>query len=337
MRAKILISLVLTLEALSLAIVMLGGPVWTTWAGFVALHAGASAWVAVLLHPLLPERLRTTPRAGMPWIGLFAFFIPYLGALALSVTLVVISRLPERDRRVPWRGVALPTMSGQAGFITTERPYGEGGILGVVSHAADPGRRVDAVLATQELEVREAVPILQVALKDAVDDVRLLAYSILDRMELEINSKIRGLLERLEDDEENVAIHYRLAHAYWELGYAGLAQGEVLGHILSKCRLHAETALGIDPENGHLHYLMGRLELKSKNFEASYASFVRAVDCGVPYESVAVFYSEIAFEERSWARVRVALRRVDPLKIRVRPLWGVARYWLEEDELLEFA
>ncbi|GAL03027.1 extracellular matrix protein PelE [Photobacterium aphoticum] len=57
-------------------------------------------------------------------------------------------------------------------------------------HNTDPERRALAVTAIRQLPRQHAVPLLQLALKDLTDDVRLLAYASLESIETQINESI---------------------------------------------------------------------------------------------------------------------------------------------------
>ncbi|PMZ42773.1 transporter, partial [Pseudomonas sp. GW247-3R2A] len=91
-------------------------------------------------------------------------------------------------------------------------------------------------LATRRMPGKEAVPILKLALGDPSDDVRLLAYSMLDKQESDINLHIQIALGELVNANAKTAgaLHGRLARWYWELAYLGLAQGSVLDHVLTQ-------------------------------------------------------------------------------------------------------
>ncbi|MGZ0843230.1 HEAT repeat domain-containing protein, partial [Klebsiella pneumoniae subsp. pneumoniae] len=67
----------------------------------------------------------------------------------------------------------------------------------VLRHAPDPNQRLTAIFATRRMPGKEAIPILKLALRDPADDVRLLAYSMLDQKESRINQRIEAALGRL--------------------------------------------------------------------------------------------------------------------------------------------
>ena len=64
-----------------------------------------------------------------------------------------------------------------------ELMFNDGGLQDVLRHAPDTEKRMAALFATRRMPPREAIPILKLALRDPADDVRLLAYSMLDKRE----------------------------------------------------------------------------------------------------------------------------------------------------------
>ncbi|MFO6383442.1 HEAT repeat domain-containing protein, partial [Pseudomonas aeruginosa] len=70
--------------------------------------------------------------------------------------------------------------------------FSDGGLQDVLRHAPDPNQRLTAIFATRRMPGKEAIPILKLALRDPADDVRLLAYSMLDQKESRINQRIEA-------------------------------------------------------------------------------------------------------------------------------------------------
>ena len=91
--------------------------------------------------------------------------------------------------------------------------FNDGGLQDVLRHAPDTEKRMAALFATRRMPPREAIPILKLALRDPADDVRLLAYSMLDKQESEINLRIEAALRQLAVAEgaHRTALHDALA------------------------------------------------------------------------------------------------------------------------------
>ncbi len=316
------------LEITSIVFLAEALPVTHSVAWFLVLHLLASTLYAFARD----ARPYDAPVGGWERVWRFgcAAFLPALGILGWTAMNGVLASLPARERRRDFVPISAPPLPMTRKRRSEQLPFGEGGLIGVVRHANDPERRLQAVLASRQLPGRESVPILKFALKDPIDDVRLLAYSLLDRMELDINARIKRLLDSLKESEEGSRGHlyFKLAHEYWELAYAGLAHGEVMGHLLSQVRENAEHGLELDPGNSQLHLLLGRLHLKTQDLDSASFHLQRAIECGFPQNAIAPYEAELAFAYRDFDRVRERLRATDPTRLMTRPLREVATSWL---------
>jgi len=104
--------------------------------------------------------------------------------------------------------------------------YNEGSVIGILESSSIEEQRIKAVLNTRQMTDQEAIPILKMALLDPVDEVRLLAYSMLDKKEKNIGHAIHQQIQTLDNSASNpVRVHLRLAESYWELSYLGLVTG----------------------------------------------------------------------------------------------------------------
>ena len=125
---------------------------------------------------------------------------------------------------------------------------------------------MQSLLTLQAVPNRVANPILEELLGDTTEDVRLVAFGMLDAAEKKIAKEIRFETERQSQDltrEQRYDALQRLAELNWELVYACLIQGELRLHILQQARTHLEAALalGIPPGSG-LIFLQGKILLE---------------------------------------------------------------------------
>lgn len=292
-------------------------------------HAMACALLALALWTLLPKRFKRP----LPWAPLFlfsiAFFIPLVGVI--GVVLAVFPALYRQRRREEqvWQTLGVPGLP----FRPLERRHSpmfqDGGLQDVLYLATDPERRLNALLATRRMPSHESVPILKLALRDPADDVRLLAYSMLDQKESGINQRIERLLTQLSQNQDGntVALHAGLARWYWELAYLGLAQGSVLDHVLAQARHHAERSLA-GQANPETQLLAGRIALEQNDVSAARAFFKLAESGGIQFEKVAPFVAEAAFVAGEYQQVPQLLARLPAHALNRPPFADLARYWL---------
>ena len=296
---------------------------------FWGAHLLGSLAGALLLLQLTPAPYnRPAPRA-FALYGALCLTLPVLGLLGLLLAVWPAFVILRRQRAQGYRQVRVPELPYRPLEVRAQPIYGLAGMIGILRHATSTDRRVKAVMATRQMSSQEAIPVLKEALRDPADDVRLLAYAMLDAKEEAINAGIRQLQQRLQRSrpEEQARLHERISGSYWELAYLGLAQGEVLRHVRTQALEHLERALTLGPTEPGLHVQHGRLLLGQRRWHEALAAFDRAVAAGVPAASVAPYQAEIAFEQRDFTTLRDQIAHLGASARKSERLAAVAAYW----------
>lgn len=295
---------------------------------FCLMHGAACLCLTAGMWPFLPRRYRQP----LPWSGLFlfslAFFIPVLGVLGVALAVFPALYFPRRQVSDVWKQTAIPELPFRASEPDMRSMMSAGGLHDVLRHALNPNKRLSAILATRRMSSREAIPILKLALKDPADDVRLLAYSMLDAQESGINLKIKNLLADLQaaPAEQRALLNASLAQHYWELVYLGLAQGSVLEHMLQCAREHIEKAVG-ERSAAEDWLLCGRIALEQQRLMAAQEAFAQAEALGMDVSQVASYRAEVAFICRRFHEIPGWLAQLNPEDRQRLPFSALARYW----------
>ncbi len=122
------------------------------------------------------------------WQILILFFlmcllIPFISGLGLLVSLSINSYFSKSYIEEISNIVKTPKLPGELIQIMQLSNYKGGSLLGVLESSTIDNQRIKVVLKTRQMVDKEAIPILKKALLDPVDEVRLLAYSMLDKKE----------------------------------------------------------------------------------------------------------------------------------------------------------
>jgi hypothetical protein len=251
----------------------------------------------------------------------FALFLPALGLIGLGLMLALRARSSFRKRLGGLIETDSPVLPGSPLHTDESARFGPGSLEGILRHSKDAETRLRVVLACRQLPGRLAVPLLRLALRDTVDDVRLLAYAVLESKERKIQSEIQALLGRA--DREGLASHSLTAHAklaelYWELVYQGLVEGELLAFSLEKVLSHTAEVMGASNDHPRMAFLAGRaLLLRGRTAEAR-AMLNDSLRRGLPAEVVGPYLAEVSFLERKPDDVRRQIAAVAPTA-RLRP------------------
>ncbi|AVA34816.1 MULTISPECIES: hypothetical protein [Cupriavidus] len=312
----------------ALALLFSGGTGLPLLLGFLTLQGAAAALLGLALWRLLPRRFRTPFVWSYGYLAAFCFFVPAGGVLVCMGSLLFSKLFPRRGSNSGIASVALPE------FVThlIQRVTHGGGarLRAQLGNTRAPlPERMTALVAMQSMPTRTASPVLRELLADSTDDIRLLAYGMLDGAEKQLTQKILAELPRLESADSPQArgeINQRLADLYWELIYQNLVQGDVYRYTASQVERYASAALEIDGNIAALWYMRGRLAL-TRNAPAEAREFLaRAEALGFARDRVLPLLAEAAYLERDYATVRRLMADFDspsPLPL-VRPL---LRYW----------
>ncbi|SDS01841.1 hypothetical protein SAMN05216421_0754 [Halopseudomonas xinjiangensis] len=290
-------------------------------------HAAASALLALAVWRLLPTRYRRP----LPWAPLFlfslAFFIPVLGAMGVVAAVFPALYTQRQHGEQMWQAIGVPKLPFRPLENRRSPMFHDGGLQDVLHLASDPERRLAALMATRRMPDHDSIPVLKLALRDPADDVRLLAYSMLDQKESRINQRIERLLGEIgPEGAGSAAQHAALARWYWELAYLGLAQGSVLEHVLMQAWNNGMRSLELEP-NPELELLAGRIALERGEVVTARHQFNMARVQGVSPDKVVPFLAEAAFVTGRYTEVRRLLASLPAEAVLRPPFSDVARYW----------
>jgi polysaccharide biosynthesis protein PelE len=326
-RAALLLSAGLLAEIVALAIAL-----EHAWIALVVHLVGVAPFALGLLASL-PRPYGAPSRIAAGVLGAIALFMPVLGMLGLVIVFPIAIARQKPYVELPWQEVQVPDLPYKPLFLgETPVRAAEGALAEVLRHATDPDKRVAAVMALRHMDDRLAMPLLRIALKDPVDDVRLLAYAMLDKKDQTIAKRIQERQAALVDAPERQKFFLRryLAQDFWEMAYLGLATGDVLGYVLEQSATHLLEALTIREDAG-ARFLLGRIRLRQGRADEAEAELLRAQAGGLPDPVVLPYLAEAAFIARQYGAVKERLGRLEARFVKRPPLDAVVAYWAEAE------
>lgn len=262
---------------------------------FLVLHAGACVLAARVLGRKLSEERAMAELRTQALLFALTFFLPFAGLPGL-VACIALYRPPRRSGPEAYEFFELPPLPYRARPHRADLLDTDFNLAAIVGGSQEVDPRMRALLAAGKQPGGIGVPILQGALRDGVDEVRLLAHSLLETRE-------RGLYGALAADTAALAqapeaqrprLHARQAFLSWELVYTGLASGDVAAHLLSEALGHAEAACAREEDAG-LRLLMGRIHLHRGDAASAREALRRALDLGFAPHLVLPYLAEAAY------------------------------------------
>lgn len=295
--------------------------------GFLTTHMLASALLATLVLMAM-RRSYAWPRTAT-WLFFFCLSacIPVLGVIGILGTMACLPLLPAPGSRVHFLSLRMPELDPH------EHPPGEAfrqaGLRQFLRNDRAPiDQRLRALVGLQNAPVRFASPLLRDLLAASSEDLRLLAYGMLETREKRLNAEIhtwRTTWQDAPDEATRQAAARRLSALYWEIIYQELAQGDLRHHAAEESLRFLEEAL--DPHDASLQLRHGRLLHELGRSAEAEEAYRNAIKLGLPAPRVQPYLAELAFERRDFAEVRSLLAKLHdyPDQRRITPIldfWG---------------
>ena len=194
--------------------------------GVLTLHLGlaaaGAAGVVTLATALASQKdVDLTPldrRASLAIGGLALAFGVFLPAIAIYLGFVGRRIVPVRA----WDHLDPAEIVDRAPRRTAHRNVVVSELFATLSDrsAENAEHRFQTLLLTRFLPPRQAILVLKLALKDPSDEVRLFAFSRIERFRSSIESNIKALEQaRIAGGDDAARVVLRLAENHWELAY----------------------------------------------------------------------------------------------------------------------
>ena len=280
-------------------------------ASYFSLHAVASALVTWMAWLLLPGNYKNpiVPSCALLWA--FAFFIPVLGIAAILIVVQVAQRFPRILRTERYVTVRMPEFSGVQREATERSDLRAGDARRILKDATLPlETRLRVLVALQSMEPKAAVPLLISLLSDPSEDIRLLAYSMVDSWEKDLVQKIQRANAELEEARQSdstatvVNSLRRLAELHWTQADTGLARGDLRRFALEHAQKYCEQVQLLDSRAPGIWALYARILTELGHLEAAVKAVKMARRLRMPMAEAFSLMAQIAYAQGNYAAVR---------------------------------
>ena len=271
---------------------------------------------------------RNELRRLLPLLLLLPLLVPF-GGFGLALGAVLGFQLPRVKKKDPIQLVSQPPLPFKPLDLNSGLTFADGGLYDILRHSPDVDKRLTAVTAATRMRNSDAVPILKLAMRDAVDDVRLLAYSVKDKIENRITADIRETQAELEKagDAERPDLHRILAFSSWEMVYLDLVEGSLRDYMIKETIEHSEACITLKPD-GAITMLLGRAQLAGGNLDAAEAAFQASLERGLRSATIAPYLAEVAYLRADFQGVQDQLAKLPEEQRERASLREVCEMWL---------
>ncbi len=328
MRIKVLGIFAIILDLLAISSYGLTLSMLSETAIFLFLHLVAVFTLVSWSWQRMPAEFKETKFTHFIVMTIICILFPIAGPFAFMLWMNALMRIMQLADYTHVKGVDSPFFEEEEKFYPPQ--FSEGGAVGRLRHPELPvTKRVQAILAIDASTHRERTNIIRKALGDTEDEVRLVAFGLLENQEKDITDEIhhmRAVLDRLETPEKQALVQRRLSTLYWELIYQNLVQGDILEYSIERAEFYALEAKKILTNDMNIDILLGRFYLYKKEYDIALEAFKQADEIGAPSSRVLPYMAEIYFYQRNFKELRKLLARDHSLREAV-SLSHVVKFW----------
>ncbi len=303
----------------------------------VAVDAASAAldlhfWLWHLACVILAERA-TQARHDQPprWYTLaFFFFLPVLGLSSYLIYLLWHRFWKHTTPTYHFQRIELPHFSMPRHQRAPAIRHGQIGRILQQNHLPLQ-LRLRSLLTLQSVPTRQSARLLRESLSDAQDDLRLLAYGMLEQREKDLSLRLQQALDQQamgqeQDDSERAAAERTLAELYWELVYQNLSEGHMRQYALERTQHHVRQALRLAVRDAGLWALYGRWHLLQGDVRTAEAAWQVALRQGYPRLRLLPYLAETAYLQHDYVHLRKLCRQM-PLSSGLSALQNSLRFW----------
>lgn len=324
----LLIPIGLVIDLLAASAIIAGWPVSANLVVLLIAHLIGAGLVALGVYFALPRIYRAPTVGALAYIALSAVLAPVLGPLGLTLAMLGGLYLPYREKPRQWDTLEIPDLPFQPVPVEPNDVFLRDGLSSVLMHFDDRNRRQQAIAACRHLPRRQAVPILRSALGDSADEVRLLAYAMLNSIERDLERQIATVQDTIAaGGDPDGELHEEKAQLFWEFSYLQLARGSVEELMLTKARDAIDIAIERQA-TAQRWLLRARICLELAETDATEEALTRAEQLGLEEDDSAPRWAELAFRRGHFDAVAPALRRMSEKATSNPVMRPVVEYWL---------
>lgn len=323
-----LLSTVVALIADVLAVrALLGAGFWAGHTGmeFILWHGLAMVCAGLALRQWLPESYRQISYTYYALLLGFMLCLPLVGFLfLLSFGYILRLQIVERPES--------KYIFGERQVLTTptQAPIKQGArsVLDILSGTDNFVRR-KAILALRQVEPKKALPVLQKAIQDSDEQVRLLAQTQFNKTLANLELAIKTMEAALASGPRETDRLIQLSEQYHELVYLGLSSEETQTIYLNRAIELLEEALAALPKNQAVQLMLLKCSIKNNDLTRAqkYLSGLQAQ--GYRKELLSVWEAEIYYQQRDWQSLNNSLKQMREMALNNPRIQGQIDFWLK--------
>lgn len=256
-------------------------------------------------------------------IVIVVLFIPVLG-MAITLSMAIIFRIiANRPVREETTVISVPEYSHEISLLFSHN--GIGSIANRLKFSVNDNDRIRSISQIKESNFNEQYRLLHSALTDPAEEVRLLAYSAIDRREHENTVrviKLNSMIKSINDPDLKLKLQQNKAWLMWNIKH----QKDIINYSLDYQKSY-EGGSNLSPEATFLPYfLKGLMQLENNNYDCAIDAFRKASLQETDSLIIIPFLAKAYFLSGKYTEVANLFRNAEA--IRLSPRYGLsAKFW----------
>ncbi len=316
----------LMLEVMSVKTILSGGEIVAQSFGKgMMLHALAMLAALPALRKIFPADYQQHPFTLFALMLGFGLPIPVIGPIFIVGFRAIIRRQPASFAEAKYvlgtrQYLTLPRDEN----IALESPKSVAEIL----NGHDNQARRAAVLALRVVEPRKALPLLQKAIGDSDEQVRLLSQTLYNQIIARLEAHVKVLEAELLKPPRHWNKLLLLAEQYHELVYLGLATDETETIYMDRAIELLEEAQKQTPENTTILFLLLKCLLRLEDVPRARKYLANLESRGWRSEITSPWSAEMYYLERNWTGLKHVLQQMNTSEGTAPVMRAPIEFWL---------
>jgi tetratricopeptide (TPR) repeat protein len=308
---KLYLSVILEIFAISSLFVK---NIYVVLSLFFLFHGLAVFLLTTVLYLFLPKRIESSKWEPLVFIFLIGFFGFIIGYLFLFILTLYLFRAQKNIEFKPIKAFSTEEIEDED-FDFSGRRFGEGAILSILKKDNAPSDlKLRAFMSLSDLKSPITYSLIKENISNPMDEIRLMAFSMISKMEKQLNDKIYELNLRLKDndlsEEKKAKIYFELAQTYWDFVFFHIVDKEFENFAIEKALYYAEEGLKLK-KDFIPYFLLGRVYLRLKDYKKAKEYLELAFNFKEFRYKVIPYLAECYFYERNFKKVKELFSQLD--------------------------
>lgn len=277
---------------------------------FFFINLALSVLVAYTLVYALGIRFLKNRKAFFRLLVSIGTFVPVLGNMLAIAYVFFLRRQIHKHAAVDVNFYPAFEYSRLAPVKTVA--YGTGWAnLRLQSSDFEPEVRQQALISISRGSPRDVNLIYSKLLSDDSEELRVCAFSLLEKQQDYLHTKISHLLKKYQDivlPEKRAFVAKQLALLYWELVYQNLSDEDIRKILLERSRFYANLALDVLFKDTTLWILLSRISIEEGKVTQGIEYLIKASELQAPQSKVIPYLAELAYQNKDYNAVKQYLK-----------------------------